>query len=51
MTINDVAGEGCIICEIFFVNSRIIILCPVFVIKTLKPCKTLETLKRFLKNS
>jgi len=31
MAINDVAGERCIMYEIFFVNFWVIILCPVFV--------------------
>jgi len=36
MAINDVTGGGCIMYEIFFVNIKVINLCPVFVNSNLK---------------
>jgi len=36
MSINDVAGKGCIMYEVFFVHFWVIILYPVFVHENLK---------------
>jgi len=42
--ISDVAGNACIMYEIFFVNFQVIILCPVFVHKNIKTyIKTFKT--------